>query len=50
MAGDLLLREPLSVAEVATRVGYQSEAALSRAFRREWGVTPSAYRRRGAEA
>ena len=50
MAGDLLLREPLSVAEVATRVGYQSEAALSRAFRREWGVTPSAYRRRGAAA
>jgi AraC family transcriptional regulator, alkane utilization regulator len=50
LAGDLLVREPLTVAEVAERVGYQSEAALSRAFRREWGITPSAHRRRTVAA
>lgn len=50
LAGDLLVREPLTIAEVAMRVGYQSEAALSRAFRREWGVSPTAYRRRTAAA
>jgi AraC-like DNA-binding protein len=49
-AGDLLVREPLTVSEVAARVGYQSEAALSRAFRKEWGVSPTAYRRREAAA
>ena len=33
-----------SLAEIAVRVGYGSEYALSKAFRREKGVTPSAYR------
>jgi AraC-like DNA-binding protein len=47
LAGDLLVREPrTAVAEVAARVGYLSEAALSRAFRGEWGVSPTAYRHR----
>lgn len=47
LAGDLLVREPFAaVAEVAARVGYLSEAALSRAFRREWGISPTAYRHR----
>jgi AraC-like DNA-binding protein len=50
LAGDLLVREPFTVAEIAERVGYQSEPALSRAFRREWGMSPTAYRRRGAAA
>ena len=48
LAGDLLAHEPLSVAQVAAQVGYESEAALSRAFRREWGVSPTTYRRREA--
>jgi AraC-like DNA-binding protein len=50
LAGDLLVREPLTVGEVAARVGYRSEAALSRAFHREWGISPTAYRRREAAA
>lgn len=38
------LRTPLSVAEVAHTVGYQSEAAFSRAFKREVGQSPSEWR------
>ena len=41
-----LLRSPgASTAQVASRVGYESEAAFSRAFRRVLGVTPGAFRR-----
>jgi AraC-like DNA-binding protein len=35
-----------SVARVAARSGYRSEAAFSRAFKREFGVPPAAWRRR----
>jgi AraC-like DNA-binding protein len=35
-----------SLAEIAERVGYGSEAALSRAFKRWVGVAPAHYRRR----
>lgn len=38
--------DPLSV--VARRVGYLSEAAFCRAFRREYGVSPGSLRRPGA--
>jgi AraC-like DNA-binding protein len=42
-----MLREGLhSVQEVATRVGYESEAAFNRAFKRSLGVPPAAWRRR----
>ncbi len=34
-----------SLAEVAARVGYESEAAFSKAFKRAVGSTPGAYRR-----
>lgn len=44
-ACERLRRAELSVAEVATAVGYGSEDALARAFRRSMGVTPAAYRR-----
>ncbi|MEU9351488.1 AraC family transcriptional regulator [Streptomyces griseoloalbus] len=37
---------PLQV--VAERVGYSSEFAFNRAFKREFGVSPGAYRRRGS--
>jgi AraC-like DNA-binding protein len=34
-----------SVLEIATRVGYESEAAFNRAFRRQYGAPPGRYRR-----
>lgn len=41
-----LLRSPdFSLAEVAERVGYTSEAAFNRAFRREFDQTPGLFRR-----
>lgn len=40
----LLEHGTLTVAEIADRVGYASEAAFSRAFQREVGVAPSEYR------
>lgn len=43
-AGDLLLRGTTPVAEVAEAVGYESEAAFGKAFRRSRGVTPSKFR------
>ncbi|WP_224369178.1 AraC family transcriptional regulator [Hyalangium versicolor] len=43
-----LRSEPsLSVIEVAQRVGYDSEAAFNRAFKRALGTPPGAYRREG---
>ena len=38
------------LAEIAERVGYGSEAALSRAFKRWVGIAPALYRRAGAES
>jgi AraC-like DNA-binding protein len=35
-----------SVLEVALAVGYQSEAAFNRAFKRELGLPPAAWRKR----
>lgn len=40
-----LLREDVPLTEVAERVGYESEAAFSVAFKRERGVPPGQYRR-----
>lgn len=42
-----LREEDASVAEVANRLGYESEAAFSRAFKRVIGVSPGAARRGG---
>jgi AraC-like DNA-binding protein len=43
-----LLKQPnMRLAEVATRVGYDSEAAFSRAFRRHVGCPPDAWRMNG---
>ena len=44
VAVDLLREEQLSIAAVATRLGYQSEAAFSRAFKRVTGQPPSVAR------
>lgn len=40
-----LLRTGIGLGEVAVRVGYASEAAFNKAFKRVTGVTPGAYRR-----
>ena len=45
LAADLLRSEDLTLGEIAARVGYQSEAALSRMFSRVMGLPPGAYRR-----
>ncbi|HWA78567.1 MAG TPA: AraC family transcriptional regulator [Polyangiaceae bacterium] len=46
LAATLLRSGKSSLAEIAERVGYSSEAALSRAFKRQVGVAPALYRRR----
>lgn len=43
-AGDLLRQGEESVEEVALRVGYESGAAFSKAFKREMGFSPGSYR------
>lgn len=46
-ARNLLESSALSVAEIAVRCGYESPAALTRAIRRLYGVTPTQLRRSG---
>jgi AraC family transcriptional regulator of adaptative response / methylphosphotriester-DNA alkyltransferase methyltransferase len=43
-AAELLRTEPLTVREVARRVGYRQPAQFAKAFRRHHGLAPSAYR------
>lgn len=45
LAARLLLGRETSLAEVAEYVGYESEFAFSRAFKRTYGVSPASYRR-----
>lgn len=44
LATKLLRDTPLSLDEIAPRVGYQTAAAFSRAFRRSLGVAPGSFR------
>ena len=44
LANELLATTELSVFTIARRVGYDSEEAFSRAFKRERGVSPSHWR------
>lgn len=44
-AARLLERQSVSVAEAATAVGYESEAAFNRAFKRQVGLPPGGWRR-----
>ncbi len=44
LAEELLATTEISVANAARRVGYQSEEAFSRAFKREHGLSPSHWR------
>lgn len=43
-AAQMLEREPLTVREVAKRVGYRQPAQFAKAFRRQIGYAPSEYR------
>ena len=45
LAKDRLLESSEALGVIAARVGYQSEAAFSRAFKRYMGVSPGAVRR-----
>ena len=45
LAGDLLRSGRQTVAAIAGEVGYDSEAAFSRAFKREMGAAPATWRR-----
>ena len=45
LAANLLKQERLSIAQVAAEVGYESEAAFNRAFKKQVGVPPGAWRR-----
>lgn len=47
LAARLVRETDLSLARVAERVGYRSEASFNRAFRRAHGLTPGAFARRG---
>ena len=49
LAADLLADPDHTLARVATRVGYADAFALSTAFKRVHGVSPTQYRRRGGE-
>lgn len=50
VAAELLLDTDAALAEIATRVGYQSEFAFGRAFKRHHGVAPGTYRRQPSVA
>ncbi len=45
LAADLLRDAQLTVREVAARVGYESEPSFSQAFKRQFSLSPGAYRR-----
>jgi transcriptional regulator GlxA family with amidase domain len=45
LAAQSLVRTSKGVAEIASEVGYESEAAFNRAFKREYGLPPARYRR-----
>jgi AraC-like DNA-binding protein len=48
LAARLLRESRFSILRVATDVGYESEAAFNRAFKRELGLPPAAWRKRAA--
>jgi len=45
-AVEILKNEPVSIKEITFRVGYESEIAFGRAFKRSFGMTPTEYRRK----
>ncbi len=49
MAGALIRLEDTPLTSIAKRTGYTSESAFNRAFKREFGTTPGAYRRQASK-
>jgi transcriptional regulator GlxA family with amidase domain len=45
LAAQALTTTPRGVADIAAEVGYESEAAFNRAFKRRFGTPPARYRR-----
>lgn len=45
VAATLLTRQGITIAEAASEVGYESEAAFNRAFKKFAGMPPGAWRR-----
>ncbi len=45
LASNLLRRSALSMVQIALEVGYETDAAFSRAFKREFGKPPTSWRR-----
>jgi AraC-like DNA-binding protein len=45
LAAQALTTTPRGVADIAAEVGYESEAAFNRAFKRQFGTPPARYRR-----
>jgi AraC-like DNA-binding protein len=48
LAGQRLRESSETIAQIASSVGYESESTFSRAFTREMGLAPGAWRSRGA--
>ena len=48
LAARLLQTTRKSILQLAPEVGYESEAAFNRAFKREFGLPPAQYRRKFA--
>ncbi|MFJ3802530.1 AraC family transcriptional regulator [Streptomyces sp. NPDC090088] len=48
-AGRLLLQDHAPLQTIAERVGYASEFAFARAFKRDYGIAPGLYRARGRQ-
>jgi AraC family transcriptional activator of mtrCDE len=44
-AGSLLRQSDLAIGQISGQVGYTSEAAFNKAFKRLMGTTPAQYRR-----
>jgi AraC-like DNA-binding protein len=47
LAANLLVHKGASIASAAAQVGYESEAAFNRAFKKQVGMTPGAWRNSG---
>jgi AraC-like DNA-binding protein len=50
LAAQALTSSPKGVADIAAAVGYESEAAFNRAFKRAFGAPPARYRRQSRNA